>query len=658
MLKKIVSMLCACAIAVSCSLGAYAAEDNNDKTVSTTAEVSDFWDYGDASLPIQRISGNNRYETASECVFRTEFIDDARSVILASGESWADALVGVPLSKKLNAPILLTGKKTLNENARYAMNFMFAENVYILGGNGVISKAVEKSLTQGGNNRDSDDQQQWTPEYNVQRFAGKDRYATAVEIAKQLQKDEKTFPETVFFVSISNFADALSVSTVAALMQAPIFYISPTGKLDDVTRKYLKSCNKSIKKAYVIGGEKAIGNAVFKELSPYVANPKNSKTKKVERISGSNRYETCLKINTKFAKLFKNDLCIATGKNFPDALAGGAVAAKKEAPMLLVADSLTASQKSYLNKRQTENFYLFGGYNAISSELETQAVFLGEPKIRLSLSGKNAVVRFNKLPKAKTYEIYRDGKLIKTLKDPKTLSYTDKNINLSVDHSYSVRFKLDKEHYTERSKYTSDYDVVLNSVKLKPRYTYSQVNTQGTRNIVTKQYITNNDIKILKEFAAKHFTKNMTNADKVAYTLNWINKNVVYYDFNNVNHQKKFNEMLRNGTFSYVNAAFRYKLGQCNVYNGALVAMMCYLGYDAQLILGWRGYGTTKIDPKTKKETFVVTSKWQHFWGEVKINGQTYLMEAGNYGQDGNWMYICARYAYAGGYLKNLKPAR
>ena len=244
MLKKIVSMLCACAIAVSCSLGAYAAEDNNDKAVSTTAEVSDFWDYGDASLPIQRISGNNRYETASECVFRTEFIDDARSVILASGESWADALVGVPLSKKLNAPILLTGKKTLNENARYAMNFMFAENVYILGGNGVISKAVEKSLTQGEKKQDSGEQQ-WVPTYNVQRFAGKDRYATAVEIAKQLQKDEKTFPETVFFVSISNFADALSVSTVAALMQAPIFYISP--KRCFSTSKFIHTtCNRPI----------------------------------------------------------------------------------------------------------------------------------------------------------------------------------------------------------------------------------------------------------------------------------------------------------------------------------------------------------------------------------------------------------------------------
>ena len=149
--------------------------------------------------------------------------------------------------------------------------------------------------------------------------------------------------------------------------------------------------------------------------------------------------------------------------------------------------------------------------------------------------------------------------------------------------------------------------------------------------------LTTNDWATLDKFAKANFTSSMTKAEKVAYTLNWINKNVWYGTVADGGWAKII-AMVQNGTFSYVNCIFNYKIGQCNCYNGALVSMMLYLGYDAHLVQGYRGRTNENGVDRGG------SNHWQHFWGEVKINGQTYVMEAGNYGEDGDWMHLCELY--------------
>lgn len=55
-----------------------------------------------------RLAGAGRYETAA-AISKYEFTK-ADTVVLAYSMSYADALAGVPLANKLNAPILLTNK--------------------------------------------------------------------------------------------------------------------------------------------------------------------------------------------------------------------------------------------------------------------------------------------------------------------------------------------------------------------------------------------------------------------------------------------------------------------------------------------------------------------------------------------------------------------
>ena len=175
-------------------------------------------------------------------------------------------------------------------------------------------------------------------------------------------------PNAVFFVYSHNYPDALAISGIAARM-GPILYIGKDGVLDPATRAYLEECVIS-DGARIIGGPAVISeNAEENIVSCGV--PKA----RVSRIYGENRYETCDRINEAFAALpLKNDICIATGTNFPDALAGGVLAAKTKSPMLLVGTSLTDAQKAYIRGQKPNQIFVFGGTGAVSDAIANDAV--------------------------------------------------------------------------------------------------------------------------------------------------------------------------------------------------------------------------------------------------------------------------------------------
>ena len=89
---------------------------------------------GKMQLPLEkfkgeRISGRSRYETALAIAKRS--FNDNENVVLASGQVFADSLSAVSLTKKHNAPIILTQSNSLTENAKKYLN---GKNVFIVGG--------------------------------------------------------------------------------------------------------------------------------------------------------------------------------------------------------------------------------------------------------------------------------------------------------------------------------------------------------------------------------------------------------------------------------------------------------------------------------------------------------------------------------------------
>ena len=300
--------------------------------------------------PTQRLAGANRYATAVE-ISKAQF-PSSKYVILAYGLNSADALAGVPLAKKYNAPILLTATKSLPTETLEEIQRLEATDVIILGGTNAISNDVEKLLKDKG--------------LNTKRIQGTSRFGTATAIADELNKA----PEELFFVYAFNFADALSASTVAAINGSPVVYLKTNGSIDADTAKYLASVKGSVKRAYVIGGSSVISDDMMNKAANALGLKVN---KDVSRIWGKNRYQTCVEVNSKFKNVLTgNGICIAKGLDFPDALAGGVLAAFKGMPLFLADNVMIDAQTNYLKEKSADSIYIFGAQGAVSDDLVQQ----------------------------------------------------------------------------------------------------------------------------------------------------------------------------------------------------------------------------------------------------------------------------------------------
>lgn len=299
------------------------------------------------AVDIKRLAGDNRTETAVQISKTGWNSTGAENIIIANGYSYADALAGVPLSKALNAPILLTSntKNGMEKSNLEQMKKLGAKNVYILGGDFVVSGNIEKKLKESG--------------YNVIRLAGQTRFETSVAIAEKLNEISGASSQ-VFLATGYGYADVLSAGSIAAILKSPIIFTLPDGGLDASIKEYLKE--NGITKANLIGGTYVIPEKVNKELS-------GCGVKDVKRYSGTNRYDTCLEVVKAFDGKFKGEgFVLATGADFPDALAGGALAAKRGIPLMLATSSPSGETIEWLKNRDAQKMYVLGGQYAVDNE--------------------------------------------------------------------------------------------------------------------------------------------------------------------------------------------------------------------------------------------------------------------------------------------------
>lgn len=295
-----------------------------------------------------RIAGNNRYSTAVE-VSKKAFPYGSDTVIIASGQGFADALAGIPLANICKAPILLADTNYITKETGDEITRLKAKNVIILGGIGVISAKVANIFTGRG--------------LSVQRIAGTDRFATSTLIAEEIIKRTKK-PTEVFFVSAFNFPDALSVSSIAAVKNAPIIYAGKDANINENVQKFITKYKNSISKMYAIGGASVVPDS-------YINKIKQGTSAQTIRLSGKDRFETCLKVNNYFKdSLTGTDVFIASGLNYPDALSGGVYAAMSKSPILLVGkDGVTTSQVNYFNSLKASAAKIIGGTGVVSENI-------------------------------------------------------------------------------------------------------------------------------------------------------------------------------------------------------------------------------------------------------------------------------------------------
>ena len=139
-------------------------------------------------LNVERVEGNDRYETNAKGLTNTE------KLIIVSGEQFADALVTSSISKKLCSDVALTQKDNVpNGLKNYLKNNKNLKEIFIVGGKASVSPKVEKEL------------KAYT-KANINRISGYDRYETSERLADIIKNSKYTI------VNGEQFADNLLAS--------------------------------------------------------------------------------------------------------------------------------------------------------------------------------------------------------------------------------------------------------------------------------------------------------------------------------------------------------------------------------------------------------------------------------------------------------------
>lgn len=312
------------------------AASDMDQNANTESKVVNITCVAPAAS-IDRYSGNNRYETAfavADALKEQQGVDKFENIIVAYGDNYADALAGSYLAKVKNAPILVVNSRMENYVKDYIdENTNKAGTIYLLGGEGVVSRNFANSLTSSG--------------YNVKRLGGANRYETNMSILRE----SGVTNEDILVCSASSFADSLSASAVGK----PILLVNTS--LYDEQKDLLSTFDTD--RFYLIGGTGAVTASVGTELRQYGT---------VERVAGDNRYATSKAIADKFFHDGSVTAVIASGDDFPDGLTGGPLAMSLSSPLLLVNERNTASAAEYVSDHALGVITIVGGTGAVSGD--------------------------------------------------------------------------------------------------------------------------------------------------------------------------------------------------------------------------------------------------------------------------------------------------
>ncbi|MBE0475918.1 MAG: cell wall-binding repeat-containing protein [Coriobacteriia bacterium] len=262
-----------------------------------------------AGPTLTRLGGRDRYET-SVIISKANF-SEADTVIIATGEGFADALAASGLAGSYRCPLLLTRRDRLPAVARDEMLRLGAKKAVIAGGPPAVSEGVAKAVRQAG--------------LSTQRIGGSDRYETAVLVAKELERREG--PRSLGFVARGDtFPDALAVSPFAYGSRSPILLVKPTS-LPKVTRNAISRGH--FTRIVIAGGPPAVSEGAERWIAGHAM---------VVRAGGSDRYETAVRASVlgRFMGSAGDAFVgVATGGDFPDALCGGVAAGGRSGVVLL-----------------------------------------------------------------------------------------------------------------------------------------------------------------------------------------------------------------------------------------------------------------------------------------------------------------------------------
>lgn len=192
-------------------------------------------------VSIHRIEGATRYETSLAIA---KELGDFSEFFLCTGENFPDALSAGAVAAGEGIPILLTPTQDLPKGFLEYIEDLDPNQIYVVGGSGVISKDVFMQLPQ------------------AKRLSGKDRYETNLALLKEFGSSLSS--NRAYLATGFNYPDALSGSVLAAQMKSPIVLVG-TSSTHQV-RSYLALKGLNDQKVQIFGGSGVVTNSLLTKI--------------------------------------------------------------------------------------------------------------------------------------------------------------------------------------------------------------------------------------------------------------------------------------------------------------------------------------------------------------------------------------------------------
>lgn len=197
----------------------------------------------------------------------------------------------------------------------------------------------------------------------TERITGADRFSTSVAASRA------AFDTDVPVAYVSNglnWPDALSAGPAAAHDGGPLLLTNPT-TIPAVLDEELKRLQP--RRIVVVGGPASVSDQVVEQLRTYAPS--------VHRIGGADRFEVSRAVSNEVfgVPVPSRNMLVATGANFSDALSAGALAAKKDAPVVLIntgGDRIDDATRSFLSGTAFMELSAVGGPAVISDDFVEQ----------------------------------------------------------------------------------------------------------------------------------------------------------------------------------------------------------------------------------------------------------------------------------------------
>lgn len=287
---------------------------------------------------LDRLAGPDRYTTAAEV--SKAIYPKAKTVYIASGEVFSDAVSGATAAAKSDAPVLLTTKQGLPASTTAELYRLSPSKVVVLGGASTISDAVLAKVR--------------TIVPNTVRIAGADRY----EVSRNAIANTFSSSKKAYIVTGRDYPDAISGASAAAAEGVPVIMVAGTAAtLDAPTKALLKKLG--VSRVVIVGGPSSVSTGIETSLK--------SMGVSTARAGGKDRYEANLAANKQALATAKR-VYYVSGTAFADALAISA-AASHEGGVVLYARQACAPMETAYAVAGFARRTLVGGPSTIYSEV-------------------------------------------------------------------------------------------------------------------------------------------------------------------------------------------------------------------------------------------------------------------------------------------------